>query len=202
MFFSTFRDSQLMQDFCNDLQNFTNYLNTNYPEDETIKQWTYTLQNVYNVPLTAAAANATTKQKTRRTTNKKEEIRKRLQASYNTDRYIEGDINLQFTDEATCIENLRTLQNLQTSNNKRAILLSSHQGQYIQYLKSIIPKSQNIQDYLQQKNIHFTAQKCRALVILYDLVSQFSTLLHCDIPVSFLIKNSKTIKEVCKELKW
>ena len=36
------------------------------------------------------------------------------------------------------------------------------------------------------------------LVILFKLVSEFTNLLQCDVPVSYLTQNSKIIKEICK----
>jgi len=82
------------------------------------------------------------------------------------------------------------------------MFIASQQGELLKFIKTNIPKTTQIQSYLKTHDIIYSPQKCRSLIILYDLVSEFNPLLQCDVPVSLLVQNSKTIREICKELKW
>lgn len=189
-----------------DLQILTNHLRTTYPEDEIINQWNETFLQEYDGILSKSATSTTKQQKTQKAQQdkqkKKDRVKQRLQTAFSTDRHFEGTVELDLTSEQTIVQNLKDLNKLESSNNRRSIFIASQQGQLLQVIKSNIPKSQQIHEYLLQHNITYTPQKCRSLVILFKLVSEFTNLLQCDVPVSYLTQNSKIIKEICKELEW
>ena len=205
LLYSIFRDSTEAAQLRMDLHNLTQYLRTTYPEDETIKQWNDTFLH-YDDILKKATTSTTKQQKTQKAQQnqrtKKDRIKQRLQAAFSMDRHYEGEVTIDLSNEQTILENLKDLNKLDNSNNRKTIFISSQQGQLLQVIKTNIPKSQQIHEYLQRHNIIYSPQKCRSLVILYNLVSEFNALLQCDVPVSFLTQNCKIIKEICKELNW
>ena len=200
-----FRDNTQAAQLRMDLHNFTQYLLKTYPDDETINQWNITFSQHYDGILAAGILSATSTKKPQKTQNKqtkKEQIKQRLRTAYSNDRHYEGEVTIDLTDEQTVIQSLKDLNKLESSNNRKSIYIASQQGQLLKCIKTNIPKTEQIQSYLQNHNIIYSPQKCRSLIILFDLVSEFNNLLHCDVPVSYLVQNSKTIKEICKEWKW
>lgn len=208
--FSIFRDSTTALALRNDLHKLTHYLNQNYPTDTMIQQWTETFNSEYvprlditgNQQQSGHYAGNQQQRKKNKTTNKKETIRNKLLSGLTHERFLTGNMDLDFSNESTCLQNLTDLKRLENSSNAHIILISSQQGECLKYLKSIIPKQQTISSFLQEKNILISPQKCRSLIILYELVLQFPTITHTNLPVSFFTQNCKIIKEICKELKW
>ena len=167
------------------------YLDTTYPSDVFVQNWkeNYSNQFLQKKPVLKRTRSVVYK-----------ELKERLLQSYSED-YKPNDTQLSSLDSVeNCINNVKQLEHWIVGNKRNIIYFSALQGQNINTLKGY--KRGDVGVFLVKNGIHFSVSHCNALVRLFKLVEEYPKLQNCSIELGTIIKNMKTVKEICKELNW
>lgn len=168
------------------------YLINKYPQDNNIRQWFLEYSDKFS------RKQKPVLKRTRSVVKK--EVKEKLISSYSEERRIEGEIPTNLETVEKCLETLKLLEQSIRSNKRDIIYKSALEGQVINHLKKI--RRGNVGVFLAQKGVQFSVSHCYALIRLYKLVELYPNLQKCAVELGLILKNMKTVEEICKELNW
>ena len=148
--------------------------------------------------------------KAQRTSTSKEDkynkVRKQIQEAFSEEKRLSGDFTeftYNKTDITSCLNALKTLDNLINSDKRNIILNSAYKGRVLKELKELTKETGFLKVLHDQgfSPYNYSISHCNFLIKFYSFAEQQNTILKCSLSLKFISKNFAIVK-VFQDLGW